>query len=201
MDSVDISTVLVAIRSMLSVFNIMEGLKTVSARHSHAADRGAPVMGCLRLLTLAAALLSSSALAAPSDPVALEPLLQAIDPPDPTVDSEGWKTTMEQLKDLEGAVAALPSPQRAAGELHLMEGWLKMNEALLGAPCPEEFSPPVCTVWFEQVTDTEDDPFGYDLTTTDLLAHPAVAFPGADAVWFGAYDKATGELIEVGRFE
>jgi hypothetical protein len=53
----------------------------------------------------------------------------------------------------------------------------------------------------ELVTDTEDDPFGYDLTTTDLLAHPDVAFPGSDAVWFGAYDKATGELLEVARFE
>ncbi len=53
----------------------------------------------------------------------------------------------------------------------------------------------------ERITDTEDDPFGYDLTTTELLAHPDVVFPGSDIVWFGAYDKATGDLIEIGRFE
>ncbi len=53
----------------------------------------------------------------------------------------------------------------------------------------------------EQITQSEDDPFDYDLATTDLLAHPDVAFPGSDAVWFGAYDKATGELIEIVSFE
>lgn len=53
----------------------------------------------------------------------------------------------------------------------------------------------------EAITDTEDDPYGFDLETTDLLAHPDVAFPGSDAVWFGAYDKATGDLIEVVRYE
>ena len=47
----------------------------------------------------------------------------------------------------------------------------------------------------EIVTDTEDDPYGHDLDAFDVLAHPDVAFPGSDAMWFGAYDKATGDVV------
>ena len=52
-----------------------------------------------------------------------------------------------------------------------------------------------------EITDTEEDPFGYDLSTTLLLAHPDVVFDGGDSVFFGAYDRKTGELIAIEVFE
>lgn len=33
------------------------------------------------------------------------------------------------------------------------------------------------------------------------MAHPDVVFPGSDRVWFGAYDRESGELVEIQDFE
>ena len=53
----------------------------------------------------------------------------------------------------------------------------------------------------EAITQSDDTAFGYDLTITDVVVHPAIVFPDANTMWFGAYDAATGELIDIGRFE
>ena len=52
-----------------------------------------------------------------------------------------------------------------------------------------------------EVTDASEDPFGHDLATTVVVRHPDVAFPGSDRVWFGAYERSTGTLVEVIDFE
>lgn len=50
------------------------------------------------------------------------------------------------------------------------------------------------------IADSEDDPEGNDLSTTTVFAHPDPTFPGSDNVWFGAYDKGTGDLLNVYSF-
>jgi hypothetical protein len=52
-----------------------------------------------------------------------------------------------------------------------------------------------------EVTDSEDDPYGYDLDPTLVLSHPDVVFPGGDSVWFGAYDRSTMALLDIYTFE
>lgn len=52
----------------------------------------------------------------------------------------------------------------------------------------------------EEVTDVEEDPFAHDFGTTIVFRHPDVVYPGSDIVWFGAYDRATGGLLEVYDF-
>jgi hypothetical protein len=52
-----------------------------------------------------------------------------------------------------------------------------------------------------EVLDGEDDPYGHDLSTTLVLSHPDVVFPGGDSVWFGAYDRETLSLLQVYTFE
>ncbi len=51
-----------------------------------------------------------------------------------------------------------------------------------------------------ELTDPEEDPYAHDFETTIVLSHPDVVFPGSDIVWFGAYDRASGELIEIYDF-
>jgi hypothetical protein len=52
----------------------------------------------------------------------------------------------------------------------------------------------------EELTSAEDDPHGHDLATFRVLRHPDVVWPGSDIVWLGAYDRATGALVEVYDF-
>ena len=50
------------------------------------------------------------------------------------------------------------------------------------------------------IEDSEEDPEGHDLETTAVFAHPDPTFPGSDNVWFGAYDRDSGELLNVYSF-
>jgi len=50
------------------------------------------------------------------------------------------------------------------------------------------------------VPDEQEDPFGYDLSTHTLYAHPDVVWPGSDIVWFGAYQNSDGALVEIVDF-
>lgn len=45
-----------------------------------------------------------------------------------------------------------------------------------------------------ELTDPEDDPYGHDFDRFRVLTHPDVVFPGSDMVWFGIYDRVTGDL-------
>ncbi|MCA9592209.1 MAG: hypothetical protein KC776_02835 [Myxococcales bacterium] len=51
-----------------------------------------------------------------------------------------------------------------------------------------------------ELTDPEDDPYAHDFATTVVFSHPDVVFPGSDSVWFGAYDRQSGALLEVYDF-
>jgi len=51
-----------------------------------------------------------------------------------------------------------------------------------------------------ELLDPSEDPYGHDLSTTLVFSHPDVVFPGSDIVWFGAYDRGTGELLEIYDF-
>lgn len=42
---------------------------------------------------------------------------------------------------------------------------------------------------------------GYDVESVLVLGHPDVVFPDSEIVWFGAYERDSGELIEIGRIE
>jgi hypothetical protein len=50
------------------------------------------------------------------------------------------------------------------------------------------------------LTDPDEDPHAHDLTSVTVLSHPDVIFPGSDIVWFGAYETASGKLLEVYDF-
>jgi len=51
-----------------------------------------------------------------------------------------------------------------------------------------------------EVTDAEDDPDGHDLTKVRVFRHADVVWPGSDIVWFGAYDKASGQKLAIYDF-
>jgi len=50
------------------------------------------------------------------------------------------------------------------------------------------------------VTDPAADPQGHDLSKLVVFSHPDVVWPGSDRVWFGAYDRATGNLQSIYDF-
>jgi hypothetical protein len=52
-----------------------------------------------------------------------------------------------------------------------------------------------------ELVDPEDDPYAHDFSTARVFAHPDVVFPGSDRIWYGAYDRASGELIQLYDFE
>ena len=115
-------------------------------------------------------------------------------------------TALRALK--EAAVAAAPAPsldEAFAADLtaHLAEWYAAhgADVAAAGGQDLESARAAVSADLVEQVTESSEDPCGYDLDAVDLLAHPDVVFPGGDTVWFGAYDKETGELIEIVSFE
>ncbi|MBA2663076.1 MAG: hypothetical protein H0U74_12340 [Bradymonadaceae bacterium] len=52
----------------------------------------------------------------------------------------------------------------------------------------------------EELADPDDDPYGHDFSSVQVLVHPDVSFPGSGAVWFGAYERDGGALIGVYSF-
>lgn len=49
----------------------------------------------------------------------------------------------------------------------------------------------------DYVWEAEEDPYAHDPADVLVYAHPDRAFPGSDTLWFGAYERSTGDLIEV----
>jgi hypothetical protein len=109
------------------------------------------------------------------------------------------------LKDAAVTAEPLSLDERFAGDLsRYLDEWYAVYGAdaeQAGARDLAEAQAAISIDAMEAVMDAEEDPFGYDLSTTHIIVHPALVFPGADTMWFGAYDAATGELIEIGRFE
>lgn len=52
----------------------------------------------------------------------------------------------------------------------------------------------------EEITTWEDDPHAHDLGSVRVVRHPDVVWPGSDIAWFGAYDRASGALLEIYDF-
>lgn len=50
------------------------------------------------------------------------------------------------------------------------------------------------------IQDPEDEPYGYDFGTTTVFGHIDPIFVDADTIWFGAYDRSSGQLIEIYSF-
>lgn len=69
-------------------------------------------------------------------------------------------------------------------------GGNKRTEALVAVDSAE----------IEEVTDPDEVPSGHDLDKYRVFTHPDVTFPGSDIVWFGVYDRATGDLVEIYDF-
>lgn len=109
------------------------------------------------------------------------------------------------LKEAAEAPALLSLDERFAEDLaqHLGEwyGLYGADVAKAGGRDLAEAHAAISTDLIEAVTDISNSPFSYDLTTTDVVVHPAVVFPEAATLWFGAYDAETGELVDIGRFE
>ncbi len=49
----------------------------------------------------------------------------------------------------------------------------------------------------EEVTDPDEVPSGHSLDDNRVFTHPDVTFPGSDIVWFGVYNRASGDLVDI----
>jgi hypothetical protein len=72
--------------------------------------------------------------------------------------------------------------------------------AAAGGNTLEQAQAAVSSSLVEEITDPEGDPNAHDLSTTIVFSHPDVAYPGSDIRWFGAYDRGSGELLEIYDF-
>jgi hypothetical protein len=83
-------------------------------------------------------------------------------------------------------------------------GWYATHGAdveAMGGNTQAEAEGAIFVAAITEVQDAEDDPYGHDLSTTLVLSHPDVVFPGGDSAWFGAYQRETLALIDVYTFE
>lgn len=51
-----------------------------------------------------------------------------------------------------------------------------------------------------ELTSSEDDPFAHDFAQFRVFSHPDMTHPGSDIVWFGAYERVSGKLVEIYDF-
>ena len=51
-----------------------------------------------------------------------------------------------------------------------------------------------------EITDPDEVPSGHDLRDFRVFTHPDVIFPGSDTLWFGVFDRASGQLVEIYDF-
>ncbi len=102
-----------------------------------------------------------------------------------------------------GAQAA-PSADVFAQDLstHLVEWYAAhgADVAAMGGNTLELAQAAVSASKVSELSDPEDDPYAHDFSTTVVFSHPDVVFPGSDSVWFGAYDRQSGALLEVYDF-
>jgi hypothetical protein len=97
-----------------------------------------------------------------------------------------------------------PDATTFAGDLtgHLVSWYAQhgADVASAGGNTLEQAQAAVSAGLVEEVTDPEGDPNAHDLSTTIVFSHPDVAYPGSDIRWFGAYDRGSGELLEIYDF-
>jgi hypothetical protein len=97
-----------------------------------------------------------------------------------------------------------PSPSRFSDDLTL---WLGSWYSEHGADVASSGGNPLLTAQAavhaagaEEVTDPEADPHAHDLSKFVVYRHADVVWPGSDIAWFGAYDRATGQLQSIYDF-
>ena len=99
---------------------------------------------------------------------------------------------------------SLPDASTFAGDFaqHLV-GWYAEHAADVaasGGNTLEQAQQAIDLGAVTELVDSSEDPYGHDLSTTQVFSHPDVVFPGSDNVWYGAYDRGTGELLEIYDF-
>lgn len=97
-----------------------------------------------------------------------------------------------------------PGPERFAEDLRAwLPSWYDDHgleaQTTEGNTLPEAIGA-VDPALVTEVTDPEEDPFAHDLEVYEVWRHPDVVWPGSDIVWHGAYERASGELVEVYDF-
>lgn len=85
---------------------------------------------------------------------------------------------------------------------HLVAHYMQYGDdiAMAGGNTLEEAQNAVTPVLVTELTDASEDPFGHDFAKFRVLSHPDVVFVGSDTVWFGAYARDTGVLVEIYSF-
>lgn len=85
---------------------------------------------------------------------------------------------------------------------HLVAHYMQFGDdiAMAGGNTLAEAQSAVTPVLVSELVDPGEDPYGHDFTKFRVLSHPDVVFVGSDNVWFGAYDRDTGVLVEIYSF-
>lgn len=99
---------------------------------------------------------------------------------------------------------APPGPELFASDLseHLVAWYATYGAdvAAAGGNTLEQAQQAIDPSTVTELTDPAEDPHGHDFADTIVLSHPDVVFLGSDNVWFGAYERASGALLEIYDF-
>lgn len=122
---------------------------------------------------------------------------------DPNLDTSGCGSAVQVLA-CGGVRMQAISADRFAAELRAQ---LADYYALHGADIAQaggntlaQAQAAVSSAQITEVLENGEDPRAYDLSRIRVFRHPDVVFPGSDRAWFGAYDRATGALLEIYDF-
>lgn len=85
---------------------------------------------------------------------------------------------------------------------HLVAHYMQYGDdiAMAGGNTLAEAQNAVTPVLVVELVDASEDPFAHDFAEFRVLSHPDVVFVGSDTVWFGAYARDTGALVEIYSF-
>ncbi len=140
---------------------------------------------------------------------AVDSILEARPIPSVLALSELYWVGGAALSALRQAAAGDPDPARpdatrfASDLASALVDWYAAHGddvAQMGGNTLPEAQAAVSVELVEEVTDPEEDPFAYDPAVYQVFRHPDVVWPGSDIVWFGAYRRDTGALVEIYDF-
>jgi hypothetical protein len=115
-------------------------------------------------------------------------------------DTELCGTAMEVTRcQAELRLSISPAAFATALKAHLAT-WYAQHGADVAAANGNTLAQAQAAVSEAKVTEAAEDPHGHDLGAVRVFSHPDVTFPGSDTVWFGAYDRLSGALLEVYDF-
>lgn len=85
---------------------------------------------------------------------------------------------------------------------HLVTHYMQFGDdiAMAGGNTLAEAQDAVTPVLVTELVDPGEDPQGHDFGLFRVLSHPDVVFVGSDIVWYGAYERDTGVLVEIYDF-